>query len=509
MNDNIKSIKKNGFRILLIFVILELIFHFSSENFIGCLLSIYAWLLLCTVVLSRKSLEKCLLPTICVSGYIFCYYFMPLIATFIEGKPLTYNFEVPYLTFFNMFLNVTCIVLAFVVCKMIYRQDNWLQKIWMRCGYFIPPKEKQIWLWGIIGCILIAISMWTQTEGLDIDEMQTSTDAAGVLQQTFTKYAALPICLYFPFLYGYKKQVETKKLVIFFLLVMSLIGIATTKRSMIFNAFASLGVIYIFVVIYQNRKVMSTRNMILVCLGLYLITGPAADLALAMALNRSNMQGGGKTFGDVISLYQDKDKMSTLRSLAKMTTANGGNNSMSWSEEYVDNIFLDRFCNIRVLDASVYYAGELGYNNPRMHKYFKEEIINNLFSPIVNAIGEKKVAHTTVADEMNTTYFSSSHFITGWKVTGDIGAGLYTFGYFYYPFAFIIYLLVFLMFSTYTRFKNGSFIIPVPILTTFLTYFMYFDNAYGIYSSISHLMRDWIGILVFCLIYKCIRVVLK
>lgn len=508
---NTDIVKRYGYIILIIFTILEMLFHFSYDNLLGCIVFLYAWTLLSKLVLFKKNFERCLLPTLAITGFIFCYYFLPLIATFLEGKPLTYNFQVAEVTFFNMFLNITTVVLAYRLCLSCYRSGNLLESLWNRMGYFTPPNERQIWFFGIVGCALLFLGIFTQGDSADyMDEMQVGTDLSSVIMNLFKKYATMPICLYFCTLYGYNKPIKFKRMLIPFLILMSLIGVATTKRSMIFNAFATLGVIYLFIVIYENKKIFSTKNVIISFLAMFLITGPLADLALAMALNRTNMDLGVGTFDKVLELYQDKNKMETLKNAQRLITSNAGNNRLSWSEEYVDNIFLDRFCNIRVLDASVFYASALGYDSPKMHKYFKEEIVNRLPSPIVSLIGEKKVPHSTVADEMNNSYFNAGgRFWIGWKVSGDIGVGLYTFGYKYYPIAFIIYFIVFLLMSSYTKFVRGKFIIPTVVMVTFYLKFVYFDNAFGIYSSIEELMRGWINIIVYCIVLKIVKLVVR
>lgn len=508
--SNFEIIKKYGMAILLFFTVLETIFFFSFENILGCAVFIYAWYIWSKIVFLKKNFDKCFLPTLGITGYIFCYYFLPLVATFLEGKPLTHNFQVANLTFFNMFLNVTTIFFAYKLCLNTYKRGNVIERLWETIGFFKVPTEKQVWIFGIVGCALLINIVFSGSYYSDYEDIQIGQNLSFVISNVFITYAAMPICLYFTALYGYNKPLKYKKYIIPFIIIMSLIGVAATKRSLIFNSLATIVIIYLFIIVYNNRKIFTLKNIVITFFVTFLLTGPAADLALAMILNRMNSSGGTKTFDQVIELYQDKDKMEALHAVQKMITSNNGDNRLSWSEDYVDNIFLSRFCNIRVLDASVFYAKELGYDNPQMHKYFKEEIINRLPSFIVALLGEKKVVHTTVADEMNNRYFNGGrNFWAGWKVSGDIGVGLYTFGYKYYPIALIIYFLVFSLLSTYTKFYNGKVIIPVTILCGFYLKFVYFDNAYGIYSSIAELLRGWVNVIVYCAVFKIIRICVK
>ena len=159
--DVIESFKVYGITALLIMSFIEMIFFTSLPNFIGCVVSIYAWLLMSHHVLSLQNLRLYLLPTIAVSGYVVCYYFLPLLVTLLEFKPLTYNFQVPMDTFWNMALNVSTIILAYKLCISLYSQNNWLVKIWTKIGYFTAPSDNTIWHIGIVVFVLIFISMWS------------------------------------------------------------------------------------------------------------------------------------------------------------------------------------------------------------------------------------------------------------------------------------------------------------------------------------------------------------
>lgn len=508
--DVIESFKVYGITALLIMSFIEMIFFTSLPNFIGCVVSIYAWLLMSHHVLSLQNLRLYLLPTIAVSGYVVCYYFLPLLVTLLEFKPLTYNFQVPMDTFWNMALNVSTIILAYKLCISLYSQNNWLVKIWTKIGYFTPPSDNTIWTIGIVGFVLVFISMWNQYLNLseyDYNDISTSASVSDVIVTFFKKYSIVPLVLLFGEFYRRKNKKHVNLYVFIFLILLAVVGIATTRRAMVFTTFATMAVIWLLRQTLQNKLALKSKDLVGLFLGLYLITGPLADLAAAMVINRSNIRSGGTTFEAIMQIYDNREKLHKLVSLQRSMTGNGGNNKLSWSEYYVDNIFFDRICNIRVLDASVFYAQQLGYNNSEMHQYFINGIINRLPSPIVSLIDAKKVPQTTVADVMNNKYFGNS--FVGWKVTGDIGAGLYMFGYFYYPIALIIYVMAFYIMCTFTKYKMGILIVPVPVMIALLHYIMYFDNAYGIFSSIGLIMRSWVEILEYCTIVYAINSLTK
>lgn len=54
---NIDIVKRYGYIILIIFTILEMLFHFSYDNLLGCIVFLYAWTLLSKLVLLKKILR--------------------------------------------------------------------------------------------------------------------------------------------------------------------------------------------------------------------------------------------------------------------------------------------------------------------------------------------------------------------------------------------------------------------------------------------------------------------
>lgn len=114
-NDIISLICRWVNRLLLLACLCELVFFYSSANLYGCLTLVYGWLLIAAFVFKREFVMKYPLPTVAVFSLGICYFFLPLVVTLLEGKPLTFNFQVPYLTFSNQIIFVTMIVLAYRV----------------------------------------------------------------------------------------------------------------------------------------------------------------------------------------------------------------------------------------------------------------------------------------------------------------------------------------------------------------------------------------------------------
>ena len=229
----------------------ETVFFFSWENLCGCAELIYGWGIVSAFVLKQEYIRRYPLPTIAIFGYAFCYHVLPLLITLSEGKPITFNFQVPYSTFFNQFLFITTIVIAFRLCIRFYRQNNILNKVWNKIGYLTPPSDKIIWILGFIGlgCTLMRLSQ----QGDDI-EVQATGNALVIVINTLSKLSVVPVCLLFKRFYGAENESIPYKKVAYYVGMVMLIGIASTRRMMIFNAVATIILIGLFSKYYYNKK---------------------------------------------------------------------------------------------------------------------------------------------------------------------------------------------------------------------------------------------------------------
>lgn len=505
MYNNISIIKKWIFRILIVFSILEISFYFDTANIIGCLLFIYAWFLVAKFVFTMENLKTFLLPTLVVFGYAFSYYFLPLVITFIELKPLTFRFEVPYLTFFNNFINVTVIILSFLFAKKCYNPNNILVSFLSKIGYFKKPTEQQIWYLGFIGVCCFIYVIIHQTSNFSFADLEAGKEGGFIITciNNVSTYSIFPICLLLTYYIGYKRRIANSLFVVYCILYLALC-ITTTRRSTILYPIASLVLAYFLQMLYEGKRIFSGKKVLGGIVAFLLITGPIADLAFAMALQRHNISGTN-TFEKVWNGFTNREELHKLRSLALL--AIDTDNSSSWSEYYVDNIFMDRFCNLRVQDATLYYATKLGYSDKGMQDFAENSILSKLPTSFLHVIGKEREVTTTPADYMCMRFFDTSYLV-GNRVTGDTGSGLFWMGYWYYPFAFVVYFLLFLFFASIVKVRGNTLFIPLPVIATIMTYFTYLINSYGILGSIHLLLRDaWQSIFIYCLIFFIVRII--
>ena len=493
---------------------IEAIFHPAFENIYGCFTFILAWILLSKLVLIQENINKCFLPFWALFGLGICFFFLPLAITLLEGKPLTFRFSCPYDTFNFQLLNLMMLIVAYRACYSLYNNNNFISRLWGKIGFFEPPTDNQIWAISILG----VLSLLFQLVIMGTDE--AAAENLGVMGHLIgvTKvYAIFPVLLLFPKLYGAKdnKKHAQRLAIIFYLIFISCLALATGKRTMIFSSFVTIIMCYVVPVFSENKKVFSQKTFIYVLLSLYLITGPVADLAAAMALGRDNKDtaSSSQTFDNIIALYQDKETLHTMYQTFLSQTDNGGDNLSGWSEYYVDNIMLDRFCNLRVCDMTIDYAKSLGFNNPVMHEYMRKQVLYLLPTPLLNTLGIKtnKFEHQYTPGDLFSMESLNLRYYHGYRVAGDVGIGLYLWGYMYYIYAFFIYIVFFYYLSSITKETNvGLVILPLPVLADLFRYLLQFNNATGIVGVVSLILRTgWQAIILYCIIMFFVKKIVK
>ena len=253
--DNVKIIYKAIFSSLIIGTIFEALFFPDLKNLYGCGIFILSWILLYNLVL-KKNRIKCFLPYFMMLGLGISFYWLPLMITLVEGKPITFRFVNPFLTFNNQFFNLIMLICAYRFCFWLYTQNNFLHRFWAKLGYFKIPSDAQIWALSFIGlgCFLFGLRTMG-TENASAENMGTSGHIISAMQI----FAGLPILFFFKELFGGRGNKVNKKWVLGYLAIFIMLGIATGKRGTILMPFASMLMCYIIPAILYNLKSATYR----------------------------------------------------------------------------------------------------------------------------------------------------------------------------------------------------------------------------------------------------------
>lgn len=96
--NTLRIIKKAITIYMLFCIVIECIAFPALENLFGCVVLLYGWLFISRTVLKVDFIS--LFYTFCCDFLLWNLLFaLPLGVTLIEGKPITFRFNVPYITF--------------------------------------------------------------------------------------------------------------------------------------------------------------------------------------------------------------------------------------------------------------------------------------------------------------------------------------------------------------------------------------------------------------------------
>ena len=122
--------------ILFISISGEILFFPSLPNLCGCLMTLIVYLIFRFFFLKRWIII--LHPfSFLIFLSMFLARYIPLPATLLEGKPITYGFEVPFRTFFfETILFIVCSLAFYASIFPLKKKNNFLQRMLYRFHFF-------------------------------------------------------------------------------------------------------------------------------------------------------------------------------------------------------------------------------------------------------------------------------------------------------------------------------------------------------------------------------------
>ena len=145
-NHTLVLLKKYLLIFLVLAVVAELLFFPTLPNFYGCVMAVVSYLVFSYFL--KADYVKQYPFAFCMYLSMFMYRYLPILATIVEGKPITYGFERPYQTFlFEILLFLVSSLAFYVACpRHPKRKNNLIKKGLFELKFFdITPQI----LWGI------------------------------------------------------------------------------------------------------------------------------------------------------------------------------------------------------------------------------------------------------------------------------------------------------------------------------------------------------------------------
>lgn len=491
--------------LLALFCILEMLFYFNLWNVMGCIMTIISWLIFSRIFLKREIIVLhpfSFLTFLSMSLYRI----LPLFATLLEGKPISYKFENAIETFTLESCLYLVSALAFYLIIKQKPKNNFVQHFLLKLHFYTPPTPRILWILGGIGIIIKLIFA-------SIGKIETG-DIIGKFFITFTFFQYAPLILLFPNLYSSTStQVfqKNKKVFfhVFFLIILSFVG---NSREALLEPIGTLILLYTLAIFKspQTKKIISKKIIIGGLITAVFIFPVLTDISDAMLINRNirSEVSSSELFFKTLDTFLDKEKLAQERKNREDSKPVITNYQEGWTEEYLNNFAFNRYCNMRISDITLYHAHRTGYNNEKMQDDWKEQILRTFPSPILKIFGvniDKSYIFSRgdllLATSTNTTIYP------GFRVTSHIADGLATFGYFYFLIQFILFFLQFKLLDCYLFYHKGNVIYSVYSLICIFDFLARFRNANGCIGEVGFIMRGFIQsclifILTYALIYK-------
>lgn len=501
-SDTIGSAKKILHIIFYVCFFFEMFFFPSPQNFVGCLMTWIVLKIFCFLFTRNNIIFFPFSFAMFLS--MFLYRYLPLPATLLEAKPISYKMEMSYFTFILETILFIIGSLAFYIASL-KKRNNKLQ-IYLAKLHFYQITPTILWIMGLVG---IAVRLITFANAAE------TGDVGGKFLQGLTYFQWAPLILFFPDLLRTTKYINRKWVIVYFVLII-LINIASNSRQAVIAPFFLLVILFFLSLIKSRKKLtefISLPKLTILAIASYLILYILSNISVAMLATRSLRSDVSKIelFQETVATMLDKDKMKYLNEkqaiLNNLTSTNDNYSYGGWTEEYLDNFMLNRFANIRITDITLYYASVLGYGSQDMRTDFMNKSLLTLPDPLLKlfAININKDEFSFSRGDLLYALATNSSVFAGYRVTSNLADGLATFGFFYFALQFILWVFVFYLLNCFVIInKSKIYYAPFALMSLFIFLGM-FRNAQGATSDVAYLIRGfWQSIFTYLFVfYAC------
>ncbi|TRX40116.1 hypothetical protein [Flavobacterium restrictum] len=488
----LKLFIKYGNIVIVFSVIGEIIFFPSWANVAGCAMAVISWIIFNVLFLKKRII---LFHTFSFLAYLsmFLACYIPLPATLIEAKPISYGFQNPLETFFYQTLIFIVASLAFfaVIYKKA-RRNNYLQKTLYRLNFF-NTNPTVLWVLGIIG-------LFSRIQTLAVVNEVQIGDVGSKFLDGFVYLQYAPLILLFPTLSGVSNSNKGNKSIFVYVIFLVVLSFATNSRQQMIYPLLTILLLFSIYLLKDNISVFSLFSPSKIVFALFFVffgLGFLSDISLAMLENRilrkdniDRMELLTKTFE---TLQQD-DVMESLRAKSLENQSSVVTYETTWDENYLNNFMLNRYGNLRVVDETIYYANKIGFANSKMQETFLTKTFAIYPLPILTALGidvDKTNLDFSPGDMLYFIGTGNPNALGGHRVTSLIGDGLATFGYWCFPIVFVLLFFSFKLMDSFIYFTKTDIVFSTLGLINIFGFFGIFRNSIGCIVPLEYLLRGF------------------
>lgn len=416
--------------VLLVFSTLQIALFGSLENAAAVACVVLAWLILTKFFLRPGVLQTYPLSSFLVLGFTTTQFYFPLVFTLLEGKPVIFNMDLPG----EVFLHSVVALLVLVLSHLIYRsfsgpKQKQAPSLLVKAGFFRPPTDRQLWMMGFLGLgAMFYVYFYSPSVGHEV------SGAGDKFIHGLVAFSYAPFFIPFGRLYG-KRKLNSKRMVpllVLFTILLIAISLGRNSRGAFMLGFTSLGFAYglgLLLGVFKTR-LFSARNIFIALAGLWFLTGPLADLATAMVIVRSQRNDIARSELVELTLeaYNNKEAIDFYRSA-------GVTQEREWDEQYMNNLFLARFSNLKYNDASLMEASKLNEQDQSMFQFTIDRFLSNLPKPALAFLGldvdKEAVTSMSFGDFLHYNAGADANVLGGFRTGHFAGTGMAAFGWWY------------------------------------------------------------------------------
>lgn len=478
-------------RIMLCYIVLsvvELVLFPSFDVFIGLVFSFMGIYATSQYLCYKEKMYY--YPVSSISLLFYCLYFeiLPLPATLMELKPITFNMHNPIETFFQLlFLHFWLIIIHYIYMT-ISARENILRNFWIKCNFYVRLTASEMWfliygssLWYVYK--MINYGLYTE-DSLNINS--SFTISQWMIDLFFSTYYQILFIFYFKKFGIIKGSYKINHLFIIIVsIILFVIGIGTNMRTAATIVYANALFTLIIYSIYYSDLHFSYRFRYIAffLMVLLLFKGPIQIISSAMIAVRGDRAGK-----DAIEIL----KM-TINSNSNWHNEHSEKNkhaAVIWDEYYLDNHFLNRFCSLKILDESLYHAHRAGFSNNMMRTALFDKL-GSMLPRIIRPNNAKTVIHGSLSDFL---YALSTHKAThmgGVRIGTLQGLGLVLFGY-AYPLVLVpIYIILFFMLDSLCIQRKGKIFFSLIFFVGIVNYAGFFSDQHYYVTQVRMIIRTF------------------
>ncbi|OWP61941.1 hypothetical protein CDA63_16700 [Hymenobacter amundsenii] len=479
----------------------------TQANQVAVLYVLGAWALLTPTFLTYSSLARYPISSFLMLGFGATQFYLPLLFTLLEGKPLVTNLELPYAVFEHSMLALLVLLTAHYCYRVLARvRLLHTRSLLRRLGVYTPPTHLQLWLMGLIGVAAMFYIYVVSQVGWAM-----TGSSSDKFIQTLIPFSYAPYFIYSGRLYGSQQRPakSTALWLLLFTIMLFVVSIGRNSRAAFMLSFTAVGFSYglgLLLGVFENN-LLRWRNVLLAGLGIWFLMGPMSDLGTAMVIVREKRHDISKS--ELISLtyeaFWDEEALRDYRAIDYHGIS-------AWDESYLDNIFTARFANLKFNDESLLLNRQVGNENPAIYRYTIDYIWSSLPDPLIRFLGinvdKTQILVCSFGDYLFYTAGNVQETLSGFRTGHFAGTGMAAFGWWYLLILGLGMIPVFSLFDKLVVRDTASaagirFSLCALLALTGVFQFLPFES---VVFSVTFLTRGWLQLVFsYVLLYSVAR----